>query len=397
MWHIFKLWAFSVPLTHLSSVLNMDGYLLHTNDPATRRDSDAWNVSAAIDTTASSFRFPAGQASLSAGSSVKLEQMPTHGTRLCVDKYTEKIYFPMPVDAANAKFRVARKSMYIELILPLAISMLIRNARAIAKRFYTVLDAGTPTSWNVHRVNLDRCPRLKPGNPEAPKWLVPHVTLMFSHRERDLREKESPSPDDTFNMSTGQRLALIFVADLSLDVGSHTVVADAWVAPGTTTVQEKLTRLNIAGVVTIKIDPDESEAWRYLLPLLVERCRTWTHRPSCEYLTQGTIPLSPDAGADPEKSPFCSCGVGVGTETLPQRFKSLAPYATRVAISPLFAVPYLEKVGMPSDAPTDQVRCRSCGKQGGSLSVCAKCKTVRYCSKECQVKDWKDHKKNCVK
>ncbi|KAF8554137.1 hypothetical protein OG21DRAFT_1509285 [Imleria badia] len=368
---------------------------------------------------------PAGQASLSASSSVKLEQTPTQGTRLCIDKYTENIYFPMPVDAANAKFRVARKSMYIELILPLAISMPIRNERAIAKRFYTVLDAGTPMSWNVHRVNLDRCPRLKPGNPEAPKWLVPHVTLMFSHRERDLREKESPSPDDTFvnlkdslhslllyaagvqgrvppffvlqNMSTGQRLALIFVADLRLDVGSHTVVTDSWVVPGTTTVQEKLTRLNIAGVVTIKIDPDESEAWRYLLPLLVERCRTWTHRPSCEYLTQGTIPLSPDAGADPEKSPFCSCGVGVGTETFPQRFKSLAPYATRVAISPLFAVPYLEKVGMPSDAPTDQVRCRACGKQGGSLSVCAKCKTVRYCSKECQVKDWKDHKKNCVK
>ena len=57
---------------------------------------------------------PAGQASLTAGSSVKLEQMPTDGARLCIDKYTEKIYFPSPVDAANAKFRVARKSMYIE-------------------------------------------------------------------------------------------------------------------------------------------------------------------------------------------------------------------------------------------------------------------------------------------
>ena len=57
---------------------------------------------------------PAGRASLAAGSSVKLEQTPTHGTRLCIDKYAEKIDFPLPVDAANAKFRVARKSMYIE-------------------------------------------------------------------------------------------------------------------------------------------------------------------------------------------------------------------------------------------------------------------------------------------
>ena len=304
--------------------------------------------------------------------------------------------------------------------------MHIKNERAIVKRFYNVLDGGVPTAWVVHRVNLDRCPQFKPSEiPEAPKWLVPHVSLMFSHRERALREKKSPSTDDTFvnlkeslhllllsaagvqgpvrpvfalqNTSTGQLLAVIVVADLRLDVGSHTVVADAWVAPGTTTVREKMDHLNIVGVVAIKIDPDESEAWRYLLPFLVERCRTWTHRPSCEYLTHGSIPLSPDAGADPEKSPFCACGVGVGTETLPQRFKSLAPYVTRVAISPLFAVPYLEKVGVPSDSPTDQVRCRACGKQEGSLSLCSKCKIVRYCSKECQVKDWKDHKKNCVK
>ena len=305
--------------------------------------------------------------------------------------------------------------------------MQIQNKRGITNRFFSVLDGGVPTSWNVHRVNLDRCPPFKPSkNPGASRqWLVPHVSLMFSHRERAVRDK-SPSLEDTFvnlkdslhslllsaagvqgpvqsvftlqNTSTRQLLAIIFVADLRLDIGSHTVLADAWVAPGTTTVQDKLSHLKtMFDVVAIKIDPDESEAWRYLLPLLVERCRTWTHQPSCEYLTHGTIPLSPDGGADPEKSPFCSCGVGVGTETFPQRFKSLAPYATRVAISPLFAVPYLEKVGMTSEAPTDEGRCRACGKQGGSLSLCGKCKTVRYCSKECQVKDWKVHKKNCVK
>ena len=57
---------------------------------------------------------PTGQASLAAGSSVKLEHTPAHGTRLSLDKYTERIHFPLPVDAANARFRVARKSMYIE-------------------------------------------------------------------------------------------------------------------------------------------------------------------------------------------------------------------------------------------------------------------------------------------
>lgn len=303
--------------------------------------------------------------------------------------------------------------------------MHIENEQSIAKRFFTVLDGAVPTSWNVHRVNLDRCPPFKPSEiPGASRWLVPHVSFMFSHRERAVREKKSPTVTDTFvnlkdslhslllsaagvqgpvrpifllqNPSTQELLAVIFVTDLRFDVGSHTVLADAWVAPGTTTIQDKLRKLDILGFVTIKIDPDESEAWRYLLPLFVERCRTWTHRPSCEYLTHGTIPLYPDAGADPEKSPFCSCGIGVGTETFPQRFKSLAPYTTRVAISPLFAVPYLEKVGIMPDGPTDRGRCKACGKQGGSLSVCGKCKKVRYCSKECQGKDWKVHKKICI-
>ena len=316
--------------------------------------------------------------------------------------------------------------MSLQVIAPLAMSMHVRNERNVANRFFTVFDGEVPTSRNVHRVNIDRCPSLKPSeNPGAPKWLIPHVSLMFSHRERALREKESPSLEDTFvnlkdylhtlllsaagirspvrsvfalqNTTTGELLTIILVAGLRLDVGSHTILADAWVAPGTMAIQEIMKQLEPLDVVVVKIDPEESEAWRYLLPLLVERCRTWAHKPSCEYLMHGTIPLYPDAGADPDKSPFCSCGVGVGTETFPKRFKSVAPYATRAAISPLFAVGYLERVGMTSDTPTDQGRCKACGKQGGSLSLCGKCKTVRYCSKECQVKDWKVHKKNCVK
>lgn len=57
---------------------------------------------------------PAGQASLAAGSTVKIEETPAHGTRLCLDKYAESLYFPLPVNAANTRFRVARKSMYVE-------------------------------------------------------------------------------------------------------------------------------------------------------------------------------------------------------------------------------------------------------------------------------------------
>jgi hypothetical protein len=37
--------------------------------------------------------------------------------------------------------------------------------------------------------------------------------------------------------------------------------------------------------------------------------------------------------------------------------------------------------------------CWSIPKEG--LKLCSRCKIVSYCSKECQMKDWPNHKKNC--
>jgi len=41
-------------------------------------------------------------------------------------------------------------------------------------------------------------------------------------------------------------------------------------------------------------------------------------------------------------------------------------------------------------------RCEKCHKQGNFLLECSRCLSVAYCSKECQVRHWKDkHKKDC--
>merc|ERR1711933_610028 len=43
--------------------------------------------------------------------------------------------------------------------------------------------------------------------------------------------------------------------------------------------------------------------------------------------------------------------------------------------------------------------CLNCGASraanGDSLSQCSRCKCAYYCSRDCQVKDWKEHKNLC--
>lgn len=228
----------------------------------------------------------------------------------------------------------------------------------------------------------------------------------------------------------------IVVARMCLDVGSHTVVADAFVAPGTPAVHMALCDAymstgggrsrnpNDTAFRCIGTDADETAAWFHLLPRLTERCRMWSHRTDCAYRTlkrQQQKPAEQTFVTWGIQSPLCDCGVGVGTEVLPKSFKRAAPYLTRAAFSPLFSVPYLKEVDAPVDAPATRTgnlsekdmlkallqdrdvdirktdtgnQCRACGKEEGCMT-CSRCKRARYCSKACQRADWKDHKKDC--
>src|SRR5210317_1594123 len=41
--------------------------------------------------------------------------------------------------------------------------------------------------------------------------------------------------------------------------------------------------------------------------------------------------------------------------------------------------------------------CASCGKEGGNLNTCNKCKMVKYCNAACKKKHRSKHKKSCDK
>jgi hypothetical protein len=174
-------------------------------------------------------------------------------------------------------------------------------------------------------------------------------------------------PDDDEKAHT-----VVFVNGVRLDLAAHTIVADTFVLPLTTALKiegvisravgdalKKIT--SMTDLVALSSTHNGVLVWRQLLSACVERCRQWSHNPkTCEYLLSsaegGHASPSPPISYERAESPICSCGRGKDVDGFftptagnanPKfgALAALAPYVTRAAISPLHAVPYLERVG----------------------------------------------------
>ncbi len=196
---------------------------------------------------------------------------------------------------------------------------------------------------------------------------------------------------------------VIFVPTLRLDLASHTLVADAYVLPLNEACLQKVEKTLMAilkELINVELYGDEVATWKRLLPALAERCRTWKHGLNCEFLAKKTIPLS----LEHENDPLCSCGKGKDISAVfrkEKKWDSAAPFVTRIAIGPIFGVPYVESVGDFTNTmreESDVERCARCGGPGKpKLLVCGACKSTSYCSAGCQKEDWKKHKLICKK
>ncbi|KAI0074900.1 hypothetical protein K474DRAFT_1600754 [Panus rudis PR-1116 ss-1] len=358
-----------------------------------------------------------------------------------------QVHFPYPVNGVKAKIRVARTSSYIEVVAPLADSRSFYDFTV--QPFPIVMHAseGILAPWNVHRVNLDQLPALDTSNPRRLAWLNPHVSLMMSDREGMIRSSPSKDPvahcivdlKDSLHCifnhiagTQGRKAAVfalncassrgidtfLFVSALRLDLSAHTVVADGYVLPLTSgllsgAMERVITSPKfMSTVVQVQVTPEELVMWKHALPAMVERARTWRHQPSCAYISRGLAPLSVEHG----ETPICGCGTSQDNDAIKRKreWAVFAPYVTRLAISPIFSVPYLESVGdlstrfaktspqetpsSPGRPPGSQLRCQSCSAIFSPTVkplVCSRCKTVRYCGKPCQTSDWKRHKAVC--
>ncbi|KAF8595868.1 hypothetical protein BDV93DRAFT_528382 [Ceratobasidium sp. AG-I] len=375
---------------------------------------------------------PAEQKSLLDGAEVKLAQIAPCTVRVSFGEYAHVVIFPYPIRESRTKLRVARKSHYVELVAP-PFNPLENGYPLI---IFPVLHNPHLTPWNLHHICLDKMPILNNTNPQLPEWLTPHISLQWSDRElaeqasgrvgsdsinnlktciwsliSDYTGIRSGAPLNifTFQTPTHDIELFILVSCMRVDFAGDTIVLDSAVIPASDitrpSLNELLFRLSSRGPVFLRdlmVEPQEMILWkRILLPVFTERCRTWSHMPNCEYASRGTVPHSLEA----DESQICSCGVGIGFAgpEWPSLWKDLLSHATRAAISTIFPVPYLELVAGPAingqsgNLPQSDpaITCWECGNVGGKLMACGKCKTARYCSTECQKKNWKKHKPNC--
>ncbi|RMD41817.1 hypothetical protein DV735_g3339, partial [Chaetothyriales sp. CBS 134920] len=253
----------------------------------------------------------------------------------------------------------------------------------------SVSDSGEVVLWSAPSIALDKQPILHwMGNPKRKSWVEGHLSAMFSNAEReepqprtgDLRSDFKKQLVYMFFISTGlhpnlprkrRRFILSFVHDESLrveflivvsafrlDLVGRSIVNDAIVVPMTPDtaddqiVDEFMKALSDKDVEQLRLSPEHLSLWRHALPVFAERCRTWVHDPeTCEYLREGAgtgTHLPPDSMRGDGRSPLCSCGKGKFPNCYPVKTKQpladyvIRNYGTRVAISPVFPVPYAE-------------------------------------------------------
>lgn len=363
-------------------------------------------------------------------------------------KYT--CSFPFPVSTPVLK--IDKEAAIIQVIAPL---LTPQKNRTSLQHFYPLLRDkryGLCT-WDLPYINFSKLPKMdRVEYPNAKdSWLPPHLAGIYSDQE--LRTPESDYLDhvlgfkeslhtvmeiiaasDIYNpgifviqprgdgINVNNNL-LFIITGLYFDSSSGSIIAEANVLQALSRVFDDprflpfLHHLPSGKVTVIKVQDEVYRLWRRALPAMAEICRDYPHLSTCEYKSSSDL-----GDLDP---PLCECGVGKVGEDIATTWEHAKELVTRVAISPMFAVPYLEsakggafakrlrkgsqqkarkQAGQAGTTETPEtrettavlpnVKCQECGKDG--QKKCGSCGNVYYCSRDCQRRDWKAHKANCT-
>ncbi|KAL8726803.1 MAG: hypothetical protein Q9166_006485 [cf. Caloplaca sp. 2 TL-2023] len=376
---------------------------------------------------------------LVSGASVVVESMDLFTVNIKLGaRLVRPLVFPFPVDSSNSKTRIARKSSWIEVEAAIH-GTHQEDVFDTWTKLYALTNGPMPTG-SIPRVSLEVQPVIPSTTKKDHRWLNTLMGGMLSDTEKQLKDKGSDltahskielkeslniifqsfagfhpqahGPVRSFQLTLKRNKSchtLIFASSMRHDLDLGSVVLDAWVLPLTVPRVWKLDSA-LHGLLSAKPQPvsvylsdRESTLWKRMLPALAERCCTWDHKADCQYRIEGRIPLS----IEENQNPLCSCGEGKvppNFATVNTQWAPFAKYVTRIALAPVFSVPYVESIlrspdPVVSTAATvaSSARCDSCNTLSSELKVCGGCGKARYCSRECQKAEWKAHKIHCKK
>ncbi|PIL27080.1 hypothetical protein GSI_10219 [Ganoderma sinense ZZ0214-1] len=343
---------------------------------------------------------PAAYTVFSAGTMPTVSQRSPCTVHVVLGTHKQIIAFPVPIvgSSGRRKVRIARKSSYIEVVVPIAIPFLEPDGYKV-NQFPVVRANGSLVSWNIHRVFLDLLPVLDRANiSDAPleSWYCAHLSSPRSLRERILFEEDLTRTDPLVNvkMTTGGILMVaagfleppkrvfglkpnprkdpdmfLFIDKIRYDTTSHMMVLDAFalvlsedILPHVRTALPRLAAGPAVMHAPVLGWEREMCLWRRILPALAERCRTtWTHRADCEYRVvqpDGSVHWQIPRGPPNSKrlgDPLCTCGRGrdVGGMMREGAWQAFAPFVTRIALSLLFGVAHVEQIVDPLESVED--------------------------------------------
>ncbi|ESZ98325.1 hypothetical protein SBOR_1318 [Sclerotinia borealis F-4128] len=288
---------------------------------------------------------------------------------LNIGEFSHRLIFPYPIDGAKAKTKIARKSLWIQVNVPVAPTLKPGGYDANPFPVITSQDH-QPKIWALPRINLSTLPRVNSNNPN---WIGRVNQQIFSGREKRGSRAEDTSTSEfssaLFQMKCTlnefmsymnlKKICGIMVKGATKDenIGdllfisnrlrhsrdTNSLVFDGWVV--SEKIGERFLRTGRSKLMAFYVTHAEHILWKKIMPAAVESCRrNWKHNASCEY-RNAQAPLS----IEPWVSPICRCGEGKDVGDFPDdaMAKPFREWATRIALPLLSAVSYVEAMNPP--------------------------------------------------